>query len=43
MNSINDDKLYYLCLEQYNKNKLYNSYDFLVKIKNKNLNTYKLI
>ena len=43
MNSINDDKLYSLGLEHYKKNKLDNSYDFLVKIKNKNLNTYKLI
>ena len=43
MNSINDDKLYSLGLEHYKRNKLDNSYDYLVKIKNKNLNTYKLI
>jgi len=43
MNDIHDDKLYSLGLEHYKKNKLDKSYDCLIKIQKKNLNTYKLI
>ena len=43
MKDIHDDKLYSLGLEHYKKNKLDNSYDCLIKIKKKNLNTFKLI
>ena len=43
MDNFSDESLYSKGLEQFRKNQLNNSLDFLLSIKNKNLNTFKLI
>ena len=43
MSNFNDESLYSKGLEQFKKNQLDNSLNFLLNIKKKNLNTLKLI
>ena len=43
MSNFNDESLYSKGLEQFRKNQLDNSLNFLLNIKKKNLNTLKLI
>ena len=43
MSNFNDESLYSKGLEQFRKNQLDNSFNFLLNIKKKNLNTLKLI